>query len=59
MALNPIPLTERLVDDFLHYQLTTYPLAESSLFEMPGSLQVVLKRFKQRPQGERETTHGG
>jgi len=23
MALNPITFTERVVDDFLHYQLTT------------------------------------
>jgi len=32
MALNPITFTERVVDDFLHYQLTTYPLADPSLF---------------------------
>ncbi|PKN59366.1 MAG: helicase [Deltaproteobacteria bacterium HGW-Deltaproteobacteria-14] len=32
MALNPIAFTERVVDDFLHYQLTTYPLADTSLY---------------------------
>ena len=32
MALNPIAFTERVVDDFLHYQLTTYPLADPSLY---------------------------
>ena len=31
MALNPIAFTERVVDDFLHYQLTTYPLADPDL----------------------------
>ena len=33
MALNPITFTERVVDDFLRYQLTTYPLADPSLFD--------------------------
>lgn len=28
MALNPIAFTERVVDDFLLYQLTTCPPAE-------------------------------
>lgn len=32
MALNPIAFTERVVDDFLHYQLTTYPLADPDLY---------------------------
>lgn len=32
MALNPITFTERVVDDFLHYQLTTYPLADRDLY---------------------------
>lgn len=32
MALNPITFTERVVDDFLHYQLTTYPLADTDLY---------------------------
>ena len=32
MALNPITFTERVVDDFLHYQLTTYPLADPDLY---------------------------
>ena len=32
MALNPITFTEKVVDDFLHYQLTTYPLADPSLY---------------------------
>jgi hypothetical protein len=33
MALNPIAFTERVVDDFLHYQLTTYPLADVDLYQ--------------------------
>lgn len=32
MAINPIAFTERVVDDFLHYQLTTYPLADPDLY---------------------------
>ena len=32
MALNPITFTERVIDDFLHYQLTTYPLADPDLY---------------------------
>jgi ATP-dependent helicase YprA (DUF1998 family) len=32
LALNPITFTERVVDDFLHYQLTTYPLADPDLY---------------------------
>jgi hypothetical protein len=32
VALNPIAFTERVVDDFLHYQLTTYPLADPDLY---------------------------
>jgi len=31
MALNPISFTEQVVSDFLRYQLTTYPLADSDL----------------------------
>lgn len=31
MALNPIAFTEQVVADFLRYQLTTYPLADSDL----------------------------
>ena len=31
MALNPITFTERVVGDFLRYQLTTYPFADSNL----------------------------
>lgn len=31
MALNPITFTERVVDDFLHYQLSTYHLADPDL----------------------------
>jgi hypothetical protein len=31
MALNPITFTEQVVADFLRYQLTTYPLADSDL----------------------------
>lgn len=32
MALNPITFTEHVIDDFLHYQLTTYPLADPDLY---------------------------
>ena len=28
MPLNPVAFTEQVVTDFLHYQLTTYPLAD-------------------------------
>ena len=31
MALNPVTFTESVVDDFLRYQLTTYPLADVDL----------------------------
>lgn len=40
MALNPIAFTERVVDDFLHYQLTTYPLADPDLY---AQLRALLK----------------
>jgi ATP-dependent helicase YprA (DUF1998 family) len=33
VAINPIQFTELVVDDFLHYQLTTYPLADTSLYQ--------------------------
>jgi hypothetical protein len=39
MALNPITFTERVVDDFLHYQLTTDPLADPDL---RGQLRALL-----------------
>jgi hypothetical protein len=29
--LNPITYTDRVVGDFLRYQLTTYPLADANL----------------------------
>ena len=32
MALNPVTFTESVVDDFLRYQLTTYPLADVDLY---------------------------
>ena len=32
MALNPVTFTESVVDDFLRYQLTTYPLAAADLY---------------------------
>jgi len=32
MALNPIALTERVVADFLRYQVTTYPFADERLY---------------------------
>ena len=38
MALNPITFTERVVDDFLHYQLTTYPLADVDLYQQLRAL---------------------
>ena len=38
MALNPITFTERVVDDFLHYQLTTFPLADQNLFQQLRAL---------------------
>lgn len=33
MAINPIAFTEKVVSDFLTYQLTTYPLADERLHE--------------------------
>ena len=33
MALNPITLPERVVDDFLRDQLKTYPLADEGLYQ--------------------------
>jgi len=38
VALNPITFTERIVDDFLHYQLTTYPLADVDLYQQLRAL---------------------
>jgi hypothetical protein len=38
MALNPITFTERVVDDFLRYQLTTYPLADADLYQQLRAL---------------------
>lgn len=38
MALNPIAFTERVIDDFLHYQLTTYPLADPDLYRQLRAL---------------------
>lgn len=38
MAINPITFTEQVVDDFLHYQLTTYPLADQDLYSQLRSL---------------------
>jgi hypothetical protein len=38
VALNPITFTERVVDDFLHYQLTTYPLADQDLYSQLRAL---------------------
>ncbi|MCB1048190.1 MAG: DEAD/DEAH box helicase, partial [Calditrichaeota bacterium] len=40
MALNPVTFTEKVVDDFLHYQLTTYPLADVDLY---GQLRDLLQ----------------
>ncbi len=38
MALNPISFTEQVVADFLRYQLTTYPLADTDLHAQMRSL---------------------
>jgi ATP-dependent helicase YprA (DUF1998 family) len=45
MALNPVTFTERVVDDFLRYQLTTYPLADSDLY---GQLRELLRLERSR-----------
>ena len=36
--LNPIVYTEKVVDDFLKYQLTAYPFADSNLYEQMRTL---------------------
>jgi hypothetical protein len=36
--LNPIVYTEKVVDDFLKYQLTAYPFADSDLYEQMRTL---------------------
>jgi hypothetical protein len=38
MALNPVAYTEQVVNDFLHYQLTTYPLADVDLYAQMKAL---------------------
>lgn len=38
MALNPIAYTEKVVGDFLRYQLTTYPFADPGLYAQLRSL---------------------
>jgi len=38
MALNPVAFTAAVVDDFLRYQLTTYPLADVDLYAQMGEL---------------------
>lgn len=38
MAINPIVFTEQVIDDFLHYQLTTYPLADQDLYSQLKAL---------------------
>lgn len=38
MALNPITYTEKVVGDFLRYQLTTYPFADPGLYAQLRSL---------------------
>ncbi len=40
MALNPIVFTERVVDDFFHYQPTTNPLADPDLYAQLRALPV-------------------
>ena len=48
MALNPITFTEQVVDDFLHYQLTTYPLADVDLYAQLREL-LQLERTRDTP----------
>lgn len=48
MALNPIAFTEQVVDDFLHYQLTTYPLADTNLYKQLRDL-LQLEASRQTP----------
>lgn len=38
MALNPIAYTEKVVGNFLKYQLTTYPLADPHLYQQMRTL---------------------
>ncbi len=38
MALNPISFTEQVVSDFLRYQMTTYPLADTDLYQQMRTL---------------------
>lgn len=45
MALNPISFTEQVVDDFLRYQLTTYPLAD---LDLSGQMRKLLKLHESR-----------
>ena len=48
MAINPISFTECVVDDFLRYQLTTYPLADQALYEQLRRL-LHLEQTRQTP----------
>jgi ATP-dependent helicase YprA (DUF1998 family) len=48
MAINPIQFTEKVVDDFLHYQLTTYPLADTNLYKQLRDL-LQLEASRQTP----------
>ncbi len=36
--LNPIVYTEKVVSDFLRYQLTAYPFADTNLYEQMRNL---------------------
>ena len=38
LMLNPIVYTEKVVDDFLKYQLTAYPFADANLYEQMRTL---------------------
>jgi len=38
MAINPITFTENVIDDFLRYQLTTYPFADPDLYRQLKAL---------------------
>lgn len=48
MALNPISFTEQVVSDFLRYQLTTYPLADTTLHAQLRTL-LRLEESRQTP----------
>ena len=48
MALNPIAYTEKIINSFLKYQLTTYPLADPDLHQQMRAL-LSLEQTRQSP----------